>query len=99
MAQRAARLDIQTFSSDLQGRAVWTPFIVRVGGFSFGLFMLISMALPFLSDAFRWGSGELAFETDRDGNWEIYLLDIATGIERNLTRRPAQDLSPSWSPD
>jgi Tol biopolymer transport system component len=49
---------------------------------------------------------QLAFVTDRDGNWEIYLMDIddlALGSDGNtqvrLTRDPAEDWLPSWSPD
>jgi TolB protein len=43
------------------------------------------------------GTGELAFQSKRDGNWEIYALDIDTHLAHNLTRSPADDLNPSWS--
>jgi len=41
-------------------------------------------------------SGTIAFESNRDGNFDIYLLD-ATGVRR-LTRSPARDGYPSFSP-
>jgi Tol biopolymer transport system component len=41
----------------------------------------------------------LAFVSYRDGNAEIYLLDLLTGQLRNLTNHPAPDTSPVWSPD
>lgn len=41
----------------------------------------------------------LAFETDRDGNSEIYVLDTVTGKALNLTRHPAEDRAPAWRPD
>ena len=31
------------------------------------------------------------FLSDRDGNWEIYAADVASGALRNLTQHPAQD--------
>jgi TolB protein len=51
------------------------------------------------------GANLLAFETYRDGtlagtgNGEIYLLDTDTGETLNLTRNPADDRAPAWSPD
>lgn len=38
------------------------------------------------------------FETQRDGNSEIYLLD-ANGQTVNLTNHPGEDTDPIWSPD
>jgi TolB protein len=41
----------------------------------------------------------IAFETYRDGNGEIYLLEASTGNVTNLTRHPADDRAPAWRPD
>lgn len=41
----------------------------------------------------------VAFESDRDGNSEIYMLDVSTGETLNLTRHPAEDRAPAWRPD
>ena len=48
----------------------------------------------------------IAFESDRDGHiinnsiaYEIYVMDNDGGNQRNLTNSPADDRSPSWSPD
>ena len=35
----------------------------------------------------------------RDGNWEIYVMNADGSGERNLTRNPAFDGGPAWSPD
>ncbi len=35
----------------------------------------------------------------RDGNEEIYIMDISTGIERRITFNEASDNDPDWSPD
>ncbi len=42
--------------------------------------------------------GELAFNANHEGNWEIYTLD-ADGSLRNLSNHPAGDYFPSWAFD
>jgi TolB protein len=44
--------------------------------------------------------GQLAFASNRDGNWEIYALSPGRpdAVQR-LTDHPADDLYPAWSPD
>ena len=49
--------------------------------------------------AFSPDGKSLAFDTDRDGNFEIYLTDVDGNQSRRLTRHPGRDLSPAWSPD
>jgi TolB protein len=50
----------------------------------------------------------IAFRDDRDGNcsvgggscnYDIYILDLETGEETNVTRHPSLDIEPAWSPD
>ena len=41
----------------------------------------------------------IAFVSDRDRNYEIYLMDDDGKNQRNLTNNPDRDLAPSWSPD
>jgi Tol biopolymer transport system component len=40
----------------------------------------------------------IAFVSDRDGNWEIYVMNADGSGQTNLTSNPANDGSPSWSP-
>ncbi len=40
---------------------------------------------------------QLAFASDRDGNWEIYTLRIADGAVTRLTYDDARDEAPDWS--
>lgn len=42
---------------------------------------------------------EIAFVTDRDGNSEIYIMDINGENLRNITRNDSLDFSPTWSYD
>lgn len=44
-------------------------------------------------------AGEIAFVSERDGNFEIYLMSSDGSNARNLTRHPAADYSLAWSPD
>jgi TolB protein len=43
--------------------------------------------------------GALAFFREQDGNLDVFVLDLASGGTRRLTRSPGQDFSPVWSPD
>ncbi|OAN48524.1 hypothetical protein A6A03_08050, partial [Chloroflexus islandicus] len=42
---------------------------------------------------------QIAFASDRDGNWEIYVMNIDGSNVRRLTNHPATDDAPTWSPD
>lgn len=44
-------------------------------------------------------SGEIAYVTDRTGNFEIFRKQISGGAEINLTQNDADDVQPSFSPD
>lgn len=39
----------------------------------------------------------LAFQTDRNGNWEIYLYHVESGEETNLTEAPSSEMYPNWT--
>ena len=41
---------------------------------------------------------KIAFESNRDGNWEIYVMNADGSEQTNLTNNPAMDTFPSWSP-
>ncbi len=41
----------------------------------------------------------IAFVSDREGNWDIYLMNADGSDLRNLTNNPGLDGHPSWSPD
>jgi TolB protein len=45
------------------------------------------------------GGNKIAFNSDRDGNWEIYVMDADGSNQTRLTDDPARDENPSWSPD
>jgi TolB protein len=41
----------------------------------------------------------LAFASNRNGHWDLYQLELASGATLQLTNTPEFDASPSWSPD
>ena len=41
----------------------------------------------------------IAFRSERDGNWEIYVMDDDGGNQQRLTNNRHYDGGPSWSPD
>jgi Tol biopolymer transport system component len=84
------------FSSEV-GTSKGDLFIMKADG---------SDRQPLVSDAANEGSPamspdgrRLAFESDRDGNVEIYVMDLGTKAIQRLTHDPAEDRSPAWSPD
>jgi len=42
---------------------------------------------------------KVAFMSQRDGNWEIYVMDLDNGTIKRLTHNGANDGLPIWSPD
>ena len=42
---------------------------------------------------------QIAFNSQRDGNREVYVMDVDGKNQRNLTNNPAEDAWPSWSPN
>jgi TolB protein len=40
----------------------------------------------------------IAFTSNRDGNWEIYVMAADGSAVKNVTRHPAVDTSPAWWP-
>ncbi len=42
---------------------------------------------------------KIAFNSYRDGNGEVYIMNVDGSGQINLTDNPADDKNPSWSPD
>jgi WD40 repeat protein len=41
----------------------------------------------------------IAFASDRDGDFEIYLANVSTGAVQRVTDNAVDDRKPTWSPD
>ncbi|MEO8337675.1 MAG: DPP IV N-terminal domain-containing protein, partial [bacterium] len=44
-------------------------------------------------------SRRLAYSSERDGAWHLFLYDFGTRTETQLTKGSANDVAPRWSPD
>ena len=63
------------------------------------LFLLLLFLLFAMSGAAAALSSKIVFLTNRDDSREIYIMDANGNHLRNLTRHPAREGSPDWSPD
>ena len=41
----------------------------------------------------------IAYASERNGNWDIYVLNRSAGVELRLTDDALPDMAPAWSPD
>jgi Tol biopolymer transport system component len=62
------------------------------------LIALLTLAAP-AHAAFPGANGKIAFNSDRDGNVEIYVMNPDGTGQTRLTNDPADDYDPAWSPD
>jgi len=76
---------------------------VLVGPFSILLVVAAALVLLSVADhagaAFPGNNGQIAFDSDRDGNYEIYVMNADGTGQTRLTNNPALDGAPAWSPD
>jgi Tol biopolymer transport system component len=42
---------------------------------------------------------KILFSSNRDGNWNLYLIDADGSNPQRLTNAPADEREPTWSPD
>ena len=71
-----------------------------LGGLIFLLLLATSAASPPMGNAaFSGANGKIAFESHRDGNPEIYVMNPDGTGQTNLTSNTASDGAPAWSPD
>jgi Tol biopolymer transport system component len=48
----------------------------------------------------RWSPNgrSLAYYSDAEGSWDVYVVDVETGVSRALTQTPGFDGQPAWQP-
>ena len=67
-------------------------------------FVLIAAIALLVTPASSWAAlpganGQIAFTSDRNGNWEIYTTKLDGSPDKRLTTSTAMNSEPSWSPD
>ena len=68
---------------------------------SFPCFMLSALLLPLFqaTSTGQLDNTKITFYSNRDGNNEIYLMNIDGTNQQNLTNNSADDRATTWSPD
>lgn len=59
----------------------------------------LGTAINSQSPVFSPDGTKIAFASDRDGNFEIYVMTAEGGEQTRLTTNGAEDTDPTWSPD
>jgi len=62
------------------------------------VFLLICCNQATLDEGEGEGEGKIAFQSNRDGNEEIYVMNADGSKQTRLTNNPALDAGPSWGP-
>jgi Tol biopolymer transport system component len=60
---------------------------------------LLVSAFLLLAGCDRQQDGVVAFQSNRDGNFEIYTMNADGSSQQRLTQHPANDIAAAWSPD
>jgi len=72
----------------------WAVYVAGADGSGRRLLLENAIYASWAPDAKR-----LAVGAERNGNWDVYSVDVASGQVRRLTEDAATDYLPAWSPD
>jgi Tol biopolymer transport system component len=91
--------------SSKRRRAMVSHLPIRFAFFAISAILLLSGFLAIHSNQSAWAgtfpgpNGQIAFSSNRDGNFEIYTMSEDGSDVTRLTEDDANDFDPSWSPD
>src|SRR5436190_6391818 len=80
-------------------RRTLDKFAAVLGTLTVVLLLIAGAFSPMAHAAFPGASGKIAFQSYRDGNWEIYAMNADGSGQTRLTSNSAGDTQPAWSPD
>lgn len=81
---------------------LYRPFLENTSGDGLSalpLTRITSGAQQDITPAVSPDGSRIAFASNRDGPWDIYILDLASGETSRFTDTRAYDANPTWSPD
>lgn len=76
-----------------------TAFGLRVASENMGDIQTITSADEDTAPALSPDGKQIAFMSRREGNWEVYVINVDGSNLQRLTNDPAEDGLPTWSPD
>lgn len=84
-----------------QPKCIVNIYLMRADGSDVVRLTNSSPTNPIANEHPHWSPDNkmLAFESDRDGNVEVYSMNVDGSAQTRLTNNPAVDEHPSWSPD
>ncbi len=83
-----------------EGPDNWELYVAPVSGGNPEAVRRVTYNLTAIDTDPMWGPNNfVVFETTRHGNWDLYMIDMSTGIEYRLTDDAADDINPFWSED
>ena len=74
-------------------------FFAMVVGFAVLVAAGLASATGPAQAAFAGDVGKIAFASDREGNWDIFVMNADGSGQTNITNSPASEIRPRWSPD
>jgi len=72
----------------------------RIGSIMLSCVLLLSIAILLINvQAQAPQKAQIVFQSDRDGSYQVYVMDTDGDNLRRLTNNSGSDLGPKWSPD
>jgi len=91
---------VLAYSTATAAVGIWSIEVPATGTISVGAARQLTFANERIEALSISRDGKwLAFDSDRAGNQDIYRMPLAGGEAEQLTRDPADDFNPAWSPD
>src|SRR3989338_4586259 len=73
-------------------------YAAKVGAVGIGMYVASEMVAPKMASA-QSVESKIAFASDRDGDDEIYIMNVDGGGVTKITNNSVGDWGPAWSPD